>query len=224
MRILVIEDDRRIAEPVSAALRSQQHIVDVAPSGETGLELSGAAAHDLVVLDIMLPGVDGLEVCRELRRRGSRAMVLMMTARDSVPDKVAALDDGADDYLVKPFDLEELLARIRALVRRGSDSRRTVLVHGKLELDQIGAEVRYDGSPVALTRTEFAILEMMLRQPKRVFSSDVLYEHVSALDGSGSRTAIKSHVANLRKKLRAAGARRTVIATLYGFGYRLADG
>jgi len=223
VRILVIEDDARIADPVAAALRGQQHIVDVAHTGEAGLELSDADVHDIVVLDVMLPGVGGLEVCRSLRSRGSQAMVLMMTARDSVRDKVAALDGGADDYLVKPFDLAELLARIRALSRRGAESRQVTLVHGKLELDQAAAHMRFKGRILPLTRTEFLILETMLRYPTRVFSSEMLYDRVSSLDTPGTRAAVKTHIANIRKKLRAAGARRETIVTLHGFGYRLAD-
>jgi len=223
VRILVIEDDTRIAEPVAAALRGQHHIVDIAGSGEAGLALSDAEVHDIVLLDVMLPGVGGLEVCRTLRKRGSQAKVLMMTARDSVNDKVAALDGGADDYLVKPFELAELLARIRALSRRGSEAREARLTHGKLELDPVSAQLRYNGRPLQLTRTEYAILETMLRYPTRVFSSEMLYDRVSNIDGMGSRAAIKSHVLNLRKKLRAAGARHEVLITVYGFGYRLAD-
>lgn len=223
MRILVVEDDKRIAEPVVAALRGQHHTVDVALDGDAGLEFCQTDAHDIVVLDLMLPGVGGLEICRALRKRGSRAMVLMMTARDAVRDKVAALDEGADDYIVKPFDLAELLARIRALGRRGSDTRCAVLTHGKLTLDQAAAQVRYDGHLLELTRTEHTILEAMLHHPTRVFSSEMLYERVSNLDGPGTPAAIKSHIANVRKKLRLAGARGEVIVTLYGFGYRLAN-
>ncbi len=222
MRILIVEDDERIAEPVAAALRGQRHTVDVANDGAAALELSAADAHDVVVLDLMLPGVSGLQICRTMRSRGSQAMVLMMTARDSVRDKVAALDEGADDYVVKPFELAELLARVRALGRRGSAARKAILKFREFEFDQVSAQVRYDGCPLELTRTEYAILEMMLRHPTRIFSSDLLYERVGNLDGSGNAAAIKSHIANLRKKLRAAGSRREIIVTVYGFGYRLA--
>ncbi len=223
MRILVVEDDARLAEPVAAALRGQHHTVDVAATGEAGLDLSEAAIHDIVVLDLMLPGIGGLDVCRTLRRRGSRALVLMMTARDGVRDKVAALDEGADDYLVKPFDLEELLARIRALSRRGLDGYRAVLEVGALLIDQDAGQLFYRGGQIELTRTEFAIVETMLRHPARVFSSDQLYERVRSLDGLGASTAIKTHIVNVRKKLRAAGARSDAVVTIRGFGYRLAD-
>jgi DNA-binding response OmpR family regulator len=222
MRILVVEDDTRLAEPLAAALRSQRHTVDVALDGDAGLELCEAEDHDIVLLDLMLPKVGGLEICRALRKRRSRTMVMMMTARDSVTDKVAALDEGADDYIVKPFDLEELLARIRALSRRGAEGRGPVFSAGRLELDQAALEVRYAGRLLDLTRTEYAILETMLRHPTRVFSSDLLYQRVGNLEGRGTAAAIKSHIANLRKKLREAGCRHEAIVTVYGFGYRLA--
>ena len=223
MRILVVEDDTRIADPVVTALRGQHYSVDVALDGTTALELCEGDAHDVVLLDVMLPGVSGLEVCRTLRRRGSKSMVLMMTARDSVRDKVAALDGGADDYLVKPFDVAELLARVRALSRRGTETHGAVLRHGSIELDESSSRVRCGERPLDLTRTEYTILQTLLRYPTRVFSSDALYERVGNLEGTGTSGTIKSHIANLRKKLRAAGSRRDVILTLYGFGYRLAD-
>jgi DNA-binding response OmpR family regulator len=223
LRILVVEDDTRIAEPLAAALRSQRHLVDVALSGEDGIDLFDTYQHELVVLDLMLPGISGLEVCRTLRRRGSISKVLIMTARDSVRDKVTALDEGADDYVVKPFDSSELLARVRALSRRGYGDRGTVLRHGLLELDQTSSEARCDGRRIDLTRTEYAILEMMLRHPTRVLSADTLYSRVASFDGAGDSGTIKSHVANLRKKLRATGSRSSAIVTVYGFGYRLAD-
>lgn len=145
MRILVVEDDTRIADPLAAALRSQRHTVDIASTGESGLELFDAYEHELVIRDLMLPGMSGLEVCRVLRRRGSASKVLIMTARDSIEDKVTALDEGADDYVVKPFDASELLARVRALSRRGY-AERGVLRHGRLELDQTNGEARYDAT------------------------------------------------------------------------------
>jgi len=223
VRILVVEDDSRLADPVVTALRGEHHTVDLALTGGAGLDLSNRDVHDIVVLDLMLPGVGGLEICRTLRRRGSRAMVLMMTARDAVRDKVAALDEGADDYLVKPFALEELLARIRALSRRSLDGYRAFLEHGALLLDQHTGNVSYGGRPVELTHTEFVIVESMLRHPTRIFSSDLLYERVRNLDGLGTSTTIKTHIVNLRKKLRQTGASSDVIETVRGFGYRLAE-
>jgi DNA-binding response OmpR family regulator len=148
---------------------------------------------------------------------------MMMTARGSTSDKVRALDGGADDYIVKPFDFAELLARVRALARRQLETRVATLRHGRLELDQASAEIRYNGRSVQLTRSEYDILGAMLRNPTRVYSTDMLYSRIAAIHASGSADAIKYHVANLRKKLRASGAKQEVIVTVYGFGYRLAD-
>lgn len=223
MRILVVEDDRRIAEPVVDALRREHLTVDVACDGKVGLELSATAVHDIIVLDLLLPYVGGLDICKALRRCGSRAMVLMMTARDSVGEKVAALDHGADDYIVKPFHIEELLARIRALARRSTESRTPILRHGPLELDPRSAQARYGGRELDLTHTEYEILETLLRHPRRVFSSTMLSDRVGSEARISYPATIKTHVGNLRKKLRTAGCADDVIVTVYGFGYRLAD-
>jgi DNA-binding response OmpR family regulator len=223
LRILVVEDDARIADPLAAALRSQRHTVDVASTGEHGLELIEGCEYEVVVLDLMLPGMSGLEVCRTLRRRGTPSKVLIVTARDSIGDKVAALDEGADDYVVKPFDSSELLARVRALSRREFGLRGITLRHGSLELDQTSGEARYEGRQLELTRTECAILELLLRYPTRVLSADLLHSRVAPFERMGDSGSIKSHIANLRKKLRTAGARSSTIVTVHGFGYRLAD-
>jgi DNA-binding response OmpR family regulator len=222
MRVLVVEDDVRISGPIAAALRRLQHNVDVAADGDAALAWSDIREHDIVLLDVMLPGIDGVAVCRAMRERGSQASILMLTARDSVRDKLAALDSGADDYVVKPFELDELLARIRALSRRRPDPRDATLRHGDIELDEKTACVSCNGLPVELTRTEFAILETLLRHPTRVFSQFELYERTGDLDSSGTPATIKTHLVNLRKKL-AAGTRRDAIETVRGFGYRLAD-
>jgi two-component system response regulator QseB len=223
MRILIVEDDPRISDPVAEHLRRQLHVVEVQVDGSAGLEYARSGVYDLVILDVMLPGLDGLTVCRRLREMGSAAPVLMLTARDAVDDKVKALDYGADDYLVKPFDLAELSARVRALGRRGPDRRRPVLRHGPLELDQSSAAARYGGSALSLTRTEFAILETLMRSPKQVFNSEMLLEKVHAFDSPAGRGTIKTHVANLRRKIRAAGCTHNPIDVLYGVGYRLAE-
>jgi two-component system response regulator QseB len=223
MRILIVEDDSRLAHPIAAALRTQRHSVETVLDGASAVASCGERCYDLVLLDIMLPDMSGVKVCRSLRQSGSRLLVMMMTARGSTTDKVTALDGGADDYIVKPFDMAELLARVRALARRQLEPRLGTLRHGRLELDPTSAEVRYDGRPIALTRTEYDILATMLRQPRRVFSSDMLYARVAATTAAGSADAIKSHIANLRKKLHASGLKQELIATVYGFGYRLAD-
>jgi len=223
LRILVVEDDIRIATPVATALRRQKHIVDVALEGEAALHLGEVHPHDMVILDIMLPGIDGFEVCRSLRAGGSQAMILMMTARDGVRDKVRALDDGADDYVVKPFAMPELLARVRALQRRATEGRLSVLAHGQLAFDQATGAFSYREQRLELTRSEHAILELMVRSPRRVFSSEHFYERIASIDQRGTPSTVKTHIANIRKKLRSAGGSADAIVSVYGFGYRLAD-
>jgi DNA-binding response OmpR family regulator len=221
--LLVIEDDADIARPLVDDLRREGHVVDVAPDGETGLALGAATEHDLVLLDVSLPDVDGIEVCRRMRNAGSAAMILMLTARDGVSYKVRALDAGADDYVVKPFDLDELSARIRALARRQRTPREAVLQHGPLQLNVAERAFAVAGAPVALTRSEHAIVEALMRHPHRVHSADALLDRIAGLDAASGSAAVKSHITNIRRKMRAAGARGELIVNVYGSGYRLAE-
>jgi two-component system, OmpR family, response regulator QseB len=223
LRILVVEDDDRIADPVAAGLRRQKHIVDVAADGVNGLALAETDAYDVIILDIMLPGLSGVDVCRSLRERGCRAMIMMMTARDTLKDKVEALDFGADDYVVKPVEVAELSARIRALSRRGLELRSAVLRRGKLELRPDLVQAAFAAQTLELTRTEYTILEAFLRDPNRVISRSVLHNRVLGIDKLGSPDTVKSHIANLRKKIRDAGCGYDPIIAVYGLGYRLAD-
>jgi DNA-binding response OmpR family regulator len=221
VRILIVEDDRRIAEPVAEDLRRQHHVVDVATDGQLGLDYAIESSYDLMLLDIMLPGVDGLSLCRKLRGLGEQAMILMVTARDSIEDKVAALDAGADDYVVKPFDLAELSARVRAVGRRTRNAD-PVLRHGPLVLDPSAVRVTYGGRAIALTKTEYAILETLMRNTRQIFTRAMLQDKVTTFESQSGPESIKTHVANLRRKLRAAGCKDPV-QTLYGTGYRLAQ-
>lgn len=221
MRILIVEDDQRIAGPVADDLRLQQHVVDVTSDGRDGLNYALTGSYDLMLLDIMLPGVDGLTICRKLREAGDPSMILVITARDAIEDKVATLDAGADDYIVKPFDLAELSARVRAVSRRGREARPLVLERGALSLDPKSARVTFGGRPVPLTRTEHAILETLMRNSDQIFTSAMLLDKVVTFDGSGGTGSIKTHIANLRRKLREAGC-SDPIETVYGLGYRLA--
>lgn len=223
MRILVVEDDQRIARSVAAHLGRERHVVDVVNDGASGLEFASSDAYEVLLVDVLLPKMDGLTLCSRLRAEGVTTPVLMLTARDAVQDKVDALDAGADDYLTKPFDLAELGARVRALGRRGAITRTPVLSYGPIEIDQAAMQVRVEGRPLTCTPTELAILETLLRSPRRVFSSDMLLERVSPLGRDTANTSIKTHVANLRRKIRAAGCKKSMIETLYGSGYRLAD-
>lgn len=222
MRVLIVEDDRRIAEPIADDLRLQQHVVDVTYDGHTGLEYALSGSYDLLLLDMMLPGIDGLEICRRVREGGRHAMIVVITARDAVEDKVATLDAGADDYIVKPFDLAELNARVRAVARRPHEAKPVILERGALMLDPKVARVTVAGKPVSLTRTEHAILETLMRNTQQIFTSTMLLDKVAAFDADTSPASIKTHIGNLRRKLRAAGY-EDPIETVYGLGYRLAE-
>jgi two-component system response regulator QseB len=222
MRILIVEDDPRIAGPIADDLRLQRHVVDIADDGHKGLSYATNTSYDLILLDIMLPGIDGLALCRRLRDAGEQAMILVITARDAVEDKVATLDAGADDYLVKPFDLAELSARVRAVARRSRESRPSVLQCGELVLDPRSARVTYAGKTVPLTRTEHAILETLMRHHDQIFTRAMLQDKISSFDRETGTASIKTHMGNLRRKLRDAGCSEP-IETVYGSGYRLAD-
>ncbi|MGH7755330.1 MAG: response regulator transcription factor [Vulcanimicrobiaceae bacterium] len=223
MRILIVEDDPRIHEAVAGDLRRQRHVVDVLEDGEAGLDYARSGVYDVILLDIMLPGIDGLELCRRLRAEKSTAFILMITARDGVDDKVGALDTGADDYLVKPFELAELSARIRAVARRKEEPRGPILEHGELSLDPALRRVTNGGATVGLTPTEYAIFETLMRSPLQIFSRDLLLEKVTTFESSAGAESIKTHITNIRRKIRAAGGGRDPIESVYGVGYRLAD-
>ena len=177
---------------------------------------------DLVVLDVLMPNVDGLEVCRQLRRTGRRVPVLMLTARDEVADRVAGLDAGADDYVVKPFALEELLARVRALLRRAADEAVDVLHFADLELDPATREVRRDGELIELTRTEFALLELFMLNPRQVLTRSIIFERVWGYDFGFGSNSLDVYIGYLRRKTEAGGKPR-LIHTIRGVGYALRD-
>ncbi len=223
MRVLIVEDDPRIAEPLADDLRRQRNIVDAVDNGLDGFTYARTGVHDVILLDVVLPGMDGIAVCAALRAAGCTAMILMLTARDGTEHTVAGLDAGADDYLVKPFDYEELAARLRALERRRAPLRPSILRSGALTLDVTQIRVRFGGRAVALTPTEFAILELLMREPSRVFSRTRLLERALPFASDAASSTMKSHVANLRRKIRAAGCPYDPIETLHGIGYRLAE-
>jgi two-component system, OmpR family, response regulator QseB len=220
---LIVEDDPRIHASVAEDLRRQHHAVDVAEDGVTGLDFARTGVHDVVLLDILLPGLDGLQLCRQLRSEKSKALILMITARGEVNDKIAALDAGADDYLVKPVDLAELSARIRAVSRRQNGIRQPILTHGPLRLDPGRRVVTYQDTVVSLTGTEFTILETLMHSPLQVFSRAMLLDKVTNFSDDVPRDSIKTHITNLRRKLRDAGGVSDPIENIYGIGYRLAD-
>ena len=221
MRILLVEDDNRIAKPLAEDLRHQHHVVDVAKDGLEGWESAQVVAYDLILLDLMLPKLDGISLCKRLRTAKSQALILMLTARDTTSDKIIGLDAGADDYLIKPFELEELAARIRALARRSSDTKPTVLSHGQLTLDPSSCTVAYAGVSISLTPREYMILECFLRTPNRVLTRSTVLDQLWEVDKSSGEETIKTHIANLRRKLKTAGSPENLIETVYGLGYRL---
>jgi two-component system response regulator MprA len=224
MRLLVVDDEAAVREALERALSLRGHDVALAETGEEALAAAGAAADlDVLVLDVLLPGIDGLEVARRLRAGGNRVPILMLTARDAVGDRVAGLDAGADDYLVKPFALEELLARIRALVRRSGGNGDDRLVFADVLLDPGTREVRRGERQIQLTRTEFNLLELFLRNPLQVLRRSLIYERVWGYDFGGDSHALDVYVGYLRRKLEADGEGR-LIHTVRGVGYALREG
>jgi two-component system response regulator MprA len=224
MRILVVDDDAAVRESLGRALRLEGYEVEMASDGAEALErlLGNGDDPDLVVLDVLMPNVDGLEVCRTLRRTGSRLPVLMLTARDQVADRVAGLDAGADDYVVKPFALAELLARVRALLRRSADGAVDVLRFADVELDPATREVRRDGDLIELTRTEFALLELFLLNPRQVLTRSVIFERVWGYDFGFGSNSLDVYIGYLRRKTEAGGKSR-LIQTIRGVGYALRE-
>lgn len=223
MRILLVEDDSDISDPVAADLRRQRHVVEVAADGCDGLEFARSGVYDLILLDIMLPRLDGLEICRQLRAEKINSMILMLTAKDTVQDKVSALDAGADDYLPKPFDLEELSARVRALGRRATEERNPAIEHGSLRLDPKNHSCTFREASIGFTPTEFAIVEALMRNPSQVFTRGMLLDKIATFDSETGEGSIKTHITNIRRKIRDAGARRDPVLNVYGAGYRLAE-
>jgi DNA-binding response OmpR family regulator len=221
MKILLVEDDLRIAKALAEALEDKQYLVDLATDGQTGWDLMETFDYDLILLDIMLPKIDGICLCQRLRKKGSIIPVLMLTAKDTSEDKVMGLDVGADDYVVKPFDLAELMARIRALLRRNSSSKVPILEWGQLSLDPSNNEVMYGGQKLHLTPKEYGLLELFLRNSHQILTRSLILDHLWPFDDPPTEDAIKVHVKELRKKLKLLGAPPDLIETVYGVGYRL---
>ncbi|TML91741.1 MAG: response regulator transcription factor [Actinobacteria bacterium] len=224
MRILVVDDERAVRESLRRALELEGYDVELAPDGRAALERLEAKNDqpDAVVLDVLMPGPDGLEVCRRLRKAGSRVPVLMLTARDEVESRVAGLDAGADDYVTKPFALEELLARLRALLRRTSTTTGEPLRFADLELNPGTREVRRGGEPIELTRTEFSLLELFLLNPRQVLTRSVIFERVWGYDFGFASNSLDVYIGYLRRKTEAGGKPR-LIQTVRGVGYALRE-
>jgi two-component system response regulator MprA len=222
VRILVVDDEPSVRAALDRALRMDGYRVSLAADGAEALAALADAPPDAVVLDVLMPPPDGLEVCRRLRAAGDRVPVLMLTARDGIPDRVRGLDAGADDYLVKPFALEELTARLRALLRRTGGPVGQLLRYADLELDPGGHTVARGGRPVELTRTEFLLLELLLRHPRQVLTRGQIFEQVWGYDFGATSNSLEVYVGYLRRKLEAAGEPR-LLHTVRGVGYVLRE-
>ncbi len=220
MRVLIVEDEVKMASLIRRGMREEGLAADVADTGENALWMAGSTAYDAIVLDVMLPGIDGFETCRRLRSDGVWAPVLMLTARDGIEDRIAGLDGGADDYLTKPFSFAELLARLRALTRRGATHRPTVLSAGTLRLDPATRRAWRGDDEIALSTKEFALLEVFMRRPGEVLSRFTLLEHAWDYEYENRSNVVDVYVRYLREKVDRPFGERS-IETVRGAGYRL---
>ena len=225
MKILVVDDERAVRESLRRALELEGYEIELAADGQEALqrlEANGDGQPDAVILDVLMPVVDGLEVCRRIRRSGNRVPVLMLTARDEIENRVAGLDAGADDYVTKPFALEELVARVRALLRRTSVGEDEVLRFADLELDPGTREVRRGRDLIELTRTEFALLELFMTNPRQVLTRSIIFERVWGYDFGFASNSLDVYIGYLRRKTEA-GDKHRLIQTVRGVGYALRE-
>jgi two-component system response regulator MprA len=223
MKILVVDDERAVRESLRRALELEGYEIELAADGSEALyRLEGDVEPDAMILDVLMPGVDGLEVCRRVRGSGSKLPVLMLTARTEVEDRVAGLDAGADDYVTKPFALEELLARVRALLRRTTDTDGEVVRFADLELDPTTREVKRGERRIDLTRTEFSLLELFMRNPRQVLTRSIIFERVWGYDFGYASNSLDVYIGYLRRKTEADGEPR-LIQTVRGVGYALRE-
>ena len=221
MRILLVEDDFNLAETLAEAITDQRYVVDIANDGESALDHIQTLDYDLILLDVMLPDFNGIDLCQKLRSQGHQMPILMITALDTISDKIAGLDAGADDYIIKPVDLGELFARIRALLRRGCTSTPAILEWGELQFNPSTYEVYYGEQSLHLTPKEYSILELLLRNGRRVLSRSVMIDSIWSLEAPPDEDTVKVHIRSLRQKLRKVGASGDFIETVHGLGYRL---
>ena len=222
MRILVIEDERKVAEFVARGLRAERFAVDVANDGQAGWDMAKACQYDLVVLDLMLPGLNGLEVLKRIRRQGSQAPVLILTARAGTAEKVEKFEAGADDYLTKPFAFDELLVRVKALLRRGSPDRSSLLRVGDLEIDRQKQQARRAGKRIELTSKEYSLLEYLASNAGRIMSRTMIIEHVWDESFQGLTNIVDVYVRHLRSKVDDPSPKK-LIRTVRGVGYSISD-
>jgi DNA-binding response OmpR family regulator len=221
MKILIVEDDKQTAAVLTKSLTAHHYLVNTTNDGQTALELAKVYDYDLIVLDVMIPGLDGVSLCSQLRSQGYRMPILMLTAKDSTSDRVLGLKAGADDYVIKPFDLPELLARIQALLRRPRITFQEILSWENLKLNLNTSEVTYREHPIHLTRKEYGLLELFLRNPGRIFSRSSILDHIWPLGEFPGDQAVNTQIKGLRQKLKAAGMSKDLIESSYGLGYQL---
>ncbi|NJN20438.1 MAG: response regulator transcription factor [Leptolyngbya sp. RL_3_1] len=221
MRVLLIDDDDALAALLTQQLVAQNYVVDRVADGETGWAYGSTFEYDLIILDWMLPQLNGIHLCQRLRNQGYGVPILLLTAKDEQTDKVRGLEAGADDYVVKPFHIDELLARIRVLLRRALTEAAPVLTWGDLCLDPVSCEVTYHGQRVDLTAKEYALLELFLRHSQQVFGASTLLDRIWSSEAFPSEATVRSHIRGLRRKLKAAGAPGDLVETVHGLGYRL---
>ncbi|MEL6262320.1 MAG: response regulator [Cyanobacteria bacterium J06626_6] len=221
MRILLVDDDETLMESLAERLIQQRYAVDIATDGSSAQTYADLFSYDLIVLDLMLPDGDGIQFCQALRQDGYSNPLMILTAKESTAEKVKALDAGADDYVVKPFDFDELCARIRALLRREHQGLPTVLTWGALSLDPSTCETTYRDQPIRLTPKEFSMMELFLRHPHRVYSLGAIIDDLWSFEDPPGEDAVRTHIKGLRRKLKAVGAPKDLIKTVYGLGYRL---
>lgn len=222
MRILLIEDDQYTSEFLAATLSAHRYAVDAVADGSAGLELAAQSSYDLILLDVLIPKCDGIEVCRRLRAQGCQTPILMLTTQDSNEDVITGLDAGADDYVAKSCDSSQLLARMRALLRRGGNVTSTpVLTWGPLCLNPALAQVTYNQKEIALRPKEYSLLELFLRHPQRVLSRSCIIDHLWSIEETPVEGVVTNLIKDLRQRLKAAGMTTDLIETVYGLGYRL---
>lgn len=220
MRLLIVEDDKKVGAFLERGLREENYAVDVCRNGADALYLVQLNSYDVAILDIMLPGKDGFSVCREMRENDILVPIIMLTAKDSLDDKITGLTEGADDYLTKPFSFEELLARIRALLRRNQDYKTKVLRVADLEMDPLRRIVTRAGKKIALTGKEYALLEYLMRNQGRVLSQSMIIEHVWDMDYEGVSNVVNVYINHLRQKIDK-GAQIQLLKTIRGHGYQI---
>ena len=223
MRILLVEDEKKVADIIARGLKAERYAVDVFHDGQSGWESANTYNYDLMILDLMLPGLTGTEILQKVRLKNARVPILILTARDGMADKIKNFESGADDYLTKPFACAELLLRVKALLRRGPISRSSVLRVGDLEIDRLSQNVKRAGKKIELTSKEYSLLEYLATQPGRVFSRTMIIEHVWDQSFQGLTNIVDVYVRHLREKLDDAHPVK-LLCTVRGVGYSLSDG